>query len=384
MAKVVLIDDESRLLATLARFVEMRGLEVVRGTSFAEVEQHLRPGRFDVLVTDIVMPDFDGLQVLREVVAERGCQEPVILITGDPNVESASQAVRSGAFDYIRKPVTKARLLDGIERGIRHVRLLRERDEARQREMQLLKNLAEIGESASVLTHEIKTPLNGLRHAIEAVGDRLGVEDSVVIDEFVTSLTRIERMLGQTLSFAKPLDLRLARTSLRRLVDGVVAECRQLDCFAGAEVDVQIDRDVLVDVDPDIFAEVISNLLRNAAEARAVQDPAGSVRVELVGRCVPDAVQIDVADDGPGVAEDLRDSIFKPFRTSKKSGTGIGLPFSRKIVEAHGGRIDLVRSDRRGAHFRIELPLPRDAQPGDSGGGGSGQADMRTPGAPTE
>ena len=173
MAKVVLIDDEVRLLAMLARVLEREGMEVVTATSFAEAEEHLQPGRFEVLVTDIVMPAFDGMQTLHEVVNVRQCQEPVILITGDPNLETASQAVRNGAFDYLQKPVTKDRFFEVVNRGLRHVKLIRERDQARERELQLLKNLAEIGESASVLSHEIRTPINGLRHALQAVGDRL-------------------------------------------------------------------------------------------------------------------------------------------------------------------------------------------------------------------
>lgn len=121
MARIVLIDDEARLLQTLARFLEQQGHEVVRGGSFHAVEEHLRPGRFEVLITDIVMPEFDGMKVLREVVEGRQCQEPVILITGEPNLQTASEAVRRGAFDYISKPVTKDKLLEAVSRGLRHV-----------------------------------------------------------------------------------------------------------------------------------------------------------------------------------------------------------------------------------------------------------------------
>lgn len=65
MARIVLIDDEARLLHTLARFLEQQGHQVLRGANFAAMSDHLRPGRFEVLITDIVMPDFDGMKVLR-------------------------------------------------------------------------------------------------------------------------------------------------------------------------------------------------------------------------------------------------------------------------------------------------------------------------------
>jgi signal transduction histidine kinase len=356
MAKVVLIDDEARLLATLARFLERQGLEVIQATSFAEAEEHLQPGRFEVLVTDIVMPAFDGMRVLREVVANRKCQEPVILITGEPNLETASQAVRNGAFDYIQKPVTKDRLLEVVNRGLRHVKLLRERDQARQRELQLLKNLAQIGESASVLSHEIKTPITGLRQALRAVGDKLGVEDGVLIHEFVSSLGRIERLLGETLSFAKPLTPRIQPASLRAIIESAAAECRSLASFANMVVTIDCDPAQSIDVDAQVIGEVFANLMRNAAEACG-----GTGTIQIVARTLDGVVSIDVADSGPGVAIDMRDEIFKPFCSSKDYGTGIGLAFSRKVVEAHGGTIELV-SRATGACFQIRLPIQVAAQ----------------------
>ena len=350
MARAVLIDDEERLLATLARFLERRGLEVVKGNSFAEVQEHLQPGRFEVLITDIVMPDYDGIRVLHEVVEARGCQEPVILITGDPNLDTASAAVRSGAFDYIQKPVTEDRLGEVVDRGLRHVQLLRERDEAQRRELQLLKNLAEIGESASVLSHEIRTPITGLRHALSAVGDKLGVAEGVVLDEFVDSLARIERLLGATLSFARPLTLRATSASLRGVVVRAVDASRAHPAFASMRVGVEIDHGLQITLDAELFSEVFENLLRNAAEACG---GAGSVRIEAAQRS--SGVTIDVVDDGPGIPRDRREGAFKPFQSYKSTGTGIGLAFVRKVVEAHGATIALVDAER-GAWFRIVLP----------------------------
>lgn len=357
MAKVVLIDDEARLLATLARFLERQGVDVVKAESFAAAESHLKPGLFDVLVTDIVMPQFDGMQVLHEVVENRKCQEPVILLTGEPNLETASQAVRVGAFDYIQKPVTKDRLIEVVNRGLRHVDLMRERDEARSRELQMLKRLAEIGESASVLSHEIKTPITGLRHALGAVGDRLGVEHSVLIEEFVVSLSRIERILGQTLSFAKPYVPECVVASMRELIHSAHAQCKPLEPFANMTVAVAVDTESHVFVDAQAITEVFINLFRNAAEACG---GSGEIRVSL--KALNGRIRVDVEDSGPGVPAELRNEIFKPFQSSKECGTGIGLAFSRKVVEAHDGTINLLDRESE-ACFRMELPVIPAAAP---------------------
>jgi signal transduction histidine kinase len=352
MARIILIDDEARLLQTLARLLELQGHQVIRGESFAQVSDHIQPGRFEVLITDIVMPDFDGLKVLREVVEVRRCQEPVILITGEPNLETASEAVRQGAFDYISKPVTKDKLIEAVSRGLRHVQLLRERDQARQMEMAVLKNLAALGESASVLSHEIRTPITSLRQALRAVGDKLGVEDRVLIEEFTANLSRIERMLGRTLSFAKPVQLQRERTAVADLLRRVVQEAGKLPVMAAMSVQLQVDAELAADVDAHLCEEVFTNLLRNAAEACH-----GHGHVEVVARGAGERLVVEVADDGPGVPADLRDEIFKPFRSSKDYGTGIGLALCRKIVEAHGGSIGLADRPGSGACFRIDMPL---------------------------
>ncbi len=351
MARIVLIDDEARLLQTLARFLEQQGHQVARGKSFREVADELHPGRFEILVTDIVMPDFDGMKVLREVVKTRKCQEPVILITGEPNLETASEAVRRGAFDYISKPVTKDKLLEAVSRGLRHVQLLRERDQARAMEVQVLKNLASLGESASVLSHEIRTPITSLRHALRAVGEKLGIEDGVLVEEFIGNLNRIERMLGQTLSFAKPLRLQIQTIAVADCVTRAVAETRHVPEVASMSIAVHSEDGLSVKVDTQLFGEVLTNLLRNAAEACH-----GRGHVEVRAVRAGDCVAIEVADDGPGVPANRRDEIFKPFHSSKDYGTGIGLAFCRKVVESHGGTIGLVDRAGGGACFRIELP----------------------------
>ncbi|MBK8098216.1 MAG: HAMP domain-containing histidine kinase [Planctomycetes bacterium] len=363
MARIVLIDDETRLLQTLARFLENQGHAVVRGERFADVQQELQPGRFEVLITDIVMPDTNGMQVLREVVEQRHCLEPVILITGEPNVETASEAVRRGAFDYISKPVTKDKLLEAVSRGLRHVRLLRERDAARRTEMQVLRNLAALGESASVLSHEIRTPITSLRHALRAVADKIGVDDRVLIEELVGNLNRIERMLGQTLSFARPLQLQRRALDAAELLRGCARQVHDLPFMHGVAVEVVVAQPFTVDVDEQLFGEVVVNLLRNAGEAC---NGKGQVRVRGQSHG-PDCV-VEVDDDGPGVPAGKRDEIFRPFHSSKEYGTGIGLAFCRKVVESHGGTIALIDRPGPGACFRIVLPASagESEQPGAS------------------
>ena len=352
MARIVLIDDEVRLRQTLVRFLEQRGHEVFDGVSFADVEEVLFPGKFEVLVTDIVMPDFDGIKVLSEVVEDRGCQEPVILITGEPNLDTASEAVRRGAFDYISKPVTKSKLVEAVDRGLRHVQLLRERDSALQSELEILRNLARIGESASVLSHQIRSPITSLRQALRAVGDKLGVDDRVLIEELLGDLSKIEVMLDKTLSLVRPLDVRREETDMASMIAACVREVGLIPDMRDLSVATSVSPGLMADVDPHLFGEVLINLLRNAGEACQ-----GRGDVQILSKVDQGCLVLEVTDDGPGIPSHQRDEVFRPFRSYKDYGTGIGLAFCRKVVESHGGVIRLVDRPGVGACFRIEIDV---------------------------
>ncbi len=352
MARILLLDDEANLRRTLGRLLEREGHQVVAGSRFAELEAHIRPGGFDVLLSDIVMPDFDGMQVLHEVTQRRGCSEPVLLVTGLPTLETASEAVRNGAFDYISKPITKERLLEAVARAVRHVELLRERDRARNKELDLLKNLAILGQEASFLTHEIRTPITSLRHALAAVADKLGVAERVVVESLVQNIQRIERLLTHTLSFAKPLELDLEEFDLADAARSSVRQIEALPFRQGVDIRIEAPAEaVVVSADRQFVEEAVVNLLRNACEACGRD---GRILVSV--QAEHDSGWIEVLDNGPGVPIAQRDEIFRLFRSSKEGGTGVGLAFSRKIAESHHGTLDLVDAPTNGACFRLTLP----------------------------
>ena len=114
----------------------------------------------------------------------------------------------------------------------------------------------------------------------------------------------------------------------------------------------------LIEADPELLKEVLVNLLVNACEAMG---PGGRLTVteeeataELIGR----AVQVQVSDTGPGIAEALRDKVFEPFFSTKEDGTGLGLSIAQRIVDEHGGRLELRSPEGQGATFVITLPCP--------------------------
>jgi len=365
MARIIVLDDEPRLLKTVRRFLEIAGHDVTAAGNFNDVSDRVFPDRFDILLSDIFMPGQSGIDVLKEV-TRRGCPEPVVLITGQPDVTTASEAVRNGAFDYVTKPLTRDKLLDVVSRAIRYIELVRERDRAKRNEMELLRNFATIGESAAILAHEIKTPLSNLNLALRAVADQLAVEHAEILQELVSRLERMQSLMKRTLSFAKPIQPVLERCQPRELLEGVCAQFRgpHLEEF---HTDLQVNREPAeFIVDRQLFEEVLVNLVQNAAEACEHQ---GNVRLSWHGISHPEGgagkVRIEVEDDGPGIPSHRRQDLFKLFHTTKEDGTGLGLTFCRKVIEAHGGTMELVEGDMGGACFRIELNTNTSSMNGD-------------------
>lgn len=203
----------------------------------------------------------------------------------------------------------------------------------------------------------------------------------VLTHEILNSLTPVTSLAGTaaTLLAADPPDPDAARDAigtlarraegLRRFIDSYRAVARPPEprrkLFAAAPFAAELARlftaewpdrtlfaetagDPLLDADPDLLGQALINLLRNAAQATA---PGGRVRLAMTAAA--DGVAIEVEDDGPGIAPDLRGDIFLPFFTTRATGTGVGLNLVRQIVVAHGWRIELASGGLGGALFRI-------------------------------
>ena len=140
------------------------------------------------------------------------------------------------------------------------------------------------------------------------------------------------------------------RTDVRALVDGAV---RASSIPAAIAVEIQLPpAGLAVEVDPDQIRQVLVNLLTNAAQA---MPSGGHIRVYAEAKQDGSAARLGVSDDGPGVPAEVRHRIFEALFTTKAKGSGLGLALCRRIMEAHGGTIDL-EPNGRGASFVLDLP----------------------------
>jgi signal transduction histidine kinase len=226
--------------------------------------------------------------------------------------------------------------------------------------------LSAMGELAMNLAHEIRNPLNAAvlqLHLLTRNLDRLEADD--VTREALKDRTRIvgdeigrlNRLLTEFLELARPRGIAREPVHVPRLVDEVL----DLEAESARGRGVTIVRDLPADGciaigDREKLKQVTINLVVNALEA---MKQGGTLTLRVRADAPTDRVVLSVEDTGPGIAPDLLASVFDPFFTTKEAGTGLGLSIVRKIVDQHGGDVDITSERGQGATVVVSIPTGR-------------------------
>lgn len=216
--------------------------------------------------------------------------------------------------------------------------------------------LAALGQLAAAIAHEVRNPLAVVRSAAQGITESLPAADAGgrrAASFIIAEVDRLGSVVSSLLAFARPLQLHAGPVALGDVIERALALADGE--LAGRGVRVRREPATALPTltaDGDLVCQVLVGLLANAAEAA----PAGG-SVTVATRAADGAVEVAVADDGPGVPPDLRSRIFEPFFTTRPRGTGLGLAVARQIVEAHGGTIEVGDRAGGGACFTVRLPL---------------------------
>jgi signal transduction histidine kinase len=226
----------------------------------------------------------------------------------------------------------------------------------------------------SSVTHELRTPLTSIRAFSELLRDdpKMHLADRErFLGLIVSEAERLTRLINQTLDLAKiesgRADWNGCELDLKEVIEQSVAATSQLFREKEAHVELDLpDNLPLILADRDRLIQVMLNLLSNAVKFLTP----GSGRVRVMLRLLADGLEVSVADNGPGIRPEDQELIFEKFRqvgdtmTAKPSGTGLGLPISRRIVEHFGGRLWVESVPGEGATFRFTLPFAPVQEPG--------------------
>ncbi len=252
-------------------------------------------------------------------------------------------------------------------------RMLTEVESSRAR-IEYLQRISAWQEMARRLAHEIKNPLTPIQLAVQDIHRRYDGENKefgalldTTLDVVEDEVGTLRRLVSEFSDFARlpQAELEVADLSefLRELAERplLVDEERKGDSVrpAPATESVHVDFEIpasaaLASIDRQMLRRVLINLVRNAAQAVSNAKRTGHVLVRLARE--GDAWNLDVEDDGPGIAAELRDAVFDPYVTTKTEGTGLGLAIVKKIVVEHHGSVSAGTSPLGGARLRVRLP----------------------------
>jgi signal transduction histidine kinase len=226
-----------------------------------------------------------------------------------------------------------------------------------QGEMARAEHLATIGELAAGLAHEIRNPLAGIAGVVEVMGRELPQASSsrTVLPEVQSEIQHIQAILNDLLAYARPRPPEFHPADLNATVEQAVFLARQQVRTTPIEIALEPCRRLpRILHDPVQVQQVILNLLLNGIQAITNQ---GKIAVAL--RQEGEYAVVRIRDNGKGISRESLPKIFKPFFTTRKEGTGLGLPLAKGIVESHQGRIEVTSEPERGAQFDVWLPISR-------------------------
>ncbi|MCS6803888.1 MAG: ATP-binding protein [Acidobacteriota bacterium] len=256
--------------------------------------------------------------------------------------------------------VTVSPLLDDQQQVIGSVHVVSDITEhvMLERRIARAEQLALIGELAAGLAHEVKNPLAGIKGALEIVLENLpeGDANRAVLKHVLDETMRVNRVISDLLDYARPHTASNTRTNLNQLIEHAITMTQMQVADGHVEIEFRQDPHLpTVMVDPDEMQKVILNLLLNAVHA--VQGKSkGRIIVTTSFDPKDEAIILQVTDNGEGIAPEHLEKIFRPFYTTKKKGTGLGLATSHRIITNYGGTISVESTVGQGSSFVVRLP----------------------------
>ncbi|MFL5263209.1 MAG: ATP-binding protein [Anaeromyxobacteraceae bacterium] len=240
-------------------------------------------------------------------------------------------------------------------------------------ELHRSRDLAAMGKTAAAIAHEVKNSLNGLSIAVDLLASsRARPEVSAEVHgQARAEIARLRGVADDLTLFAAPPRLDLGDADLVELCQRATTACSDLAVDCGAAIALSLPEQepaLVLRGDAHKLLGAIQNVVRNGLEAMGpgafgealgTPPPALDRRLEVALRREPGRAVIEVSDRGPGIAPEVKERLFDPFVSTKRTGTGLGLAIARRVVEAHGGRIAARPREGGGTVFQLELPLAR-------------------------
>ncbi|HYH95968.1 hybrid sensor histidine kinase/response regulator [Hyalangium sp.] len=358
--RLLLIEDSEDDEILLLEELRSCGYEPshTRVESLEDLDRALHGGTWDAIISDYVLPGFNGLTALEQV-QQRGIDLPFLIVSGAVGEDTAVAAMKSGVHDFLFKD-RLGRLGPALARELREAKVRADRQRM-QEQLLLSDRLAALGLLAAGVAHEINNPLASLRMNLDFTLSRsreraLPEDDVQALRNASECAELIQEIVRDIKIFARPEEQDFGPTNLHRVLDSALRMAWN-QVFPRAQLIKDYGDDATVHGSQARLAQIFLNLVINAAQS--IPDGNSSeheIRV-VTRREQNGSVRVEIRDTGPGIPPELIERIFDPFFTTKPLGvgTGLGLFICRRLVTEMGGTIGVQSHPGRGSLFWVHL-----------------------------
>jgi len=373
---ILIVDDTPLNVSLLGDMLRRRHYEVweaLDGYRALEIVQQENP---DLILLDINMPMMSGYEVCQRLKADPQTRDiPVIFISALNDVQDIVKAFEVGGVDYIVKPFQVREVMARVDGQVTIYRQRREIDALRQREMQQYALLDELRRQfIGSATHDLKNPLALINGYVYLLETHPNIENDAEAQGYLDTIKRAAKKMGQLvgdmldlLKMEAGIVLDISRFDLsefvRQQANDFVLPARSKQQRYSVIVPHQ---PMMIQADANRLSRVVDNLVSNAIK---YTPQGGEVVVDL--SLVGESASLEVRDSGLGIPQEALAKLFEPFYRVNTvehravEGTGLGLSIVKRIVEAHGGSVQVESQLGQGSVFRVILPL-KPLQPGDA------------------
>jgi signal transduction histidine kinase len=376
---ILVVDDELGPRESL-RFLFKNQYEVICTSGVDEAVAAFKGKTPDVVLMDIKMPGKTGIDGLREI-RQLDADVSIIMLTGFGSLETAQEAIRFGASDYVKKPfdtvemreiaqshINKTRMRRGRQAAYDNLRIINEQLQA---ELSSKEHLAELGQATSEFVHDIRNPLTVICGYVSLLMNNIkdgpalesGSSDTEKTREYLEQMEKSVLRCQEMSQMWRDLtvhggDARFEPCSMLAILQEVCDTLQGMLRSARAGVDLMApDGDLRISGDNLQLYRAFQNLGSNAIHALP-KDGTGRLVIRLSRE--GQMARIEVLDNGCGIPADKLESVFQPYVSSKKKtgGMGIGLFITKKVIEKHRGSIRLQNRPEGGIAAIVDLPVP--------------------------
>jgi signal transduction histidine kinase len=380
-AKILIAEDEVGIRTALTILLEEEGYQVSTAKDGNEAMDVVRGKEIDLVVSDIRMPGMSGLQFLEEV-RKLPYGPEIILITAFGSVETAIQAMKKGARDFLLKPFSN----DLMKMTVRRVLEMRELSEENKklRELERMKN-----EFIAMIAHELRTPLTAIKGYLTLVLSETSGELAAMQKKYLQVVhqnsEKLQRIVDEVLDISQlekaELDLNTVPSNLLNVIGKTIAAVQDSLEEKDIKLEVNVDASLSpVMIDPRRLRQVLIALLENGVSfspphsriwitikkwpgAESLrQDEAPCSYVDFTALEPSDYFEVSVEDEGPGIPKERLSDVFKKFYQVEElyvrqvGGMGLGLSLCKRVVEAMHGKIWVKSRLGEGSRFSFILP----------------------------